>query len=358
MLTLSTDALSMLLHEPGDGFYAGTRFDRGGVFASLLFHGVELCGPWFTKYDPLMHDAVQGPAEEFSPVWLPAREEVRREMGFSGTAPKNNFPAEREGEPQEAPTEMGFSGTAPKNNFRSVRAREDDRLFIKIGVGLLRLPDESPYDRFRLYEIIDPGRWEAFAENDRAVFRHVLDGWYDYRKEIVLTGADRFEIRHTLASEVPLEGEVYNHNFFTFGRMAVGPAREIDLPFVPAGDWRAVYDSVGFTPTGIRFSRPLAEGESVYCGNLHAAGRDGMPYDLLIRETAAPPVMPDLIGHPPCHYERSREVSIHITGDVPVTHTVLWANHRIACLEPYNVFRSVPGTPCRWTVRYHLSAGD
>lgn len=39
-------------------------------------------------------------------------------------------------------------------------------------------------------------------------------------------------------------------------------------------------------------------------------------------------------------------------SDVRYTHTVLWANHRIACLEPYNAFESAPGKECRWTVRY------
>ena len=68
--------------------------------------------------------------------------------------------------------------------------------------------------------------------------------------------------------------------------------------------------------------------------SFHESGRDGMPYDLTIRE--AP-------------------LSVHITGDVPVTHTVLWANHRIACLEPYNAFRTAPGSPCRWTVLYAFS---
>ena len=41
-------------------------------------------------------------------------------------------------------------------------------------------------------------------------------------------------------------------------------------------------------------------------------------------------------------------VRVHIEGDLPVTRTVLWANHRIACLEPYNTIQ----TPVRWTIRY------
>lgn len=281
--------LSLSFHHPLDGFYCGTRFDRSGVFASLLFRGVEMAGPWFSHYDPKMHDAVQGPSEEFSPI--------------------------------------GFDAAAPGASF------------VKIGVGLLRLPDDAPYDRFRLYEMADPGRWEVMPEGERIVFRHVLDGWYEYEKQIVLTGDSSFEIRHVLNSLGPeLSGEVYNHNFFTFGKMEVGPSREIDFPFAPSGTWRAVHDSVAFTPSGIRFSRPLKERESVYSGNIHQAGCDGMPYDLILRETSA----------------YSSPLSLHITGDVPVTHTVLWANHRIACLEPYNSFRAVPASPFRWSLRYRL----
>lgn len=307
MYQLVSESLQLSLHDPGDGFYEGTRFDRGGIFASLLFRGVEMAGPWFSAYSPTMHDAVQGPAEEFSVI--------------------------------------GFDEAAPGETF------------LKIGVGLLRRPDEAPYDRFRLYEIVDPGRWEVVSAVDRIRFRHVLEGWYEYEKEIVLTGDWSFEIRHSFRGFVPLEGEVYNHNFFTFGKMTVGPSREISFPFRPAGNWRSVYDSVAFTDTGVRFSRPFAEGESVYTGNLHAAGRDGMPYDLTIRETAAER---HSTACPAPAAERHStaypwNLSVHITGDVPVTHTVLWANHRIACLEPYNVFRTAPGSPCRWTVRYALS---
>ena len=58
----------LVLHRPLDGFYRGTRFDRSGVFASLRFDGMELCGEWFQQYDPYMHDAVRGPVDEFSMI--------------------------------------------------------------------------------------------------------------------------------------------------------------------------------------------------------------------------------------------------------------------------------------------------
>jgi hypothetical protein len=163
------------------------------------------------------------------------------------------------------------------------------------------------------------------------LFRHVLEPYYVYSKEVKVLSENVFKIEHQLKALIPWEGTVYNHNFFTMGKLAVGPSRRIGLPFAPEGTWRTAYDSVGFTDGGIRFSRGLVKGESVYAGDIHAAGQEGMPYDLTLTE--AP-------------------LSVRIQGDVPVTHTVLWANHRIACLEPYNAFSAIPGKPFSWTLRY------
>lgn len=285
MIALSSNSLRISLHEPLDGFYKGTRFDRGGVFDSILWSGTEMAGDWYPHYDPFMHDAVKGPAEEFSPV----------------------FPA--------------MSG---------MDRRE---LFLKPGVGLL-LKDKTIYDRFRLYEVIEPGEWTVENDENHVLFRHTIKGIYEYEKVIALTGDDSFEIRHCLSSEVPLEGEVYNHNFFTMGKLEVGPSRELDFPFCPVGEWRTEYDCVGFIHSGIRFSRGLKEGETVYAGNIHAALTDGMPYQMTLREGP---------------------LSVSIKGNVPVTRTVLWSSHRVACLEPYNRFNAAPGKPFSWKIDYKFN---
>ena len=283
LLTLTTGRMEMRLHHPCDGFYQGTRFDRSGVFAGLLLDGRQLCAPWFEAYDPYAHDAVQGPAEEFSPIPGP-------------------FPDTR----------------------------------VKIGVGLLDAAQEG-YDRFRLYPIRDAGQWTVHAAPASVTFRHRVEGLYLYTKEIRLTGPAAFEIQHTLEAETPLCGEVYNHNFFTMDRLQTGPGRELGFPFRPEGDWRSVYDSVTFTPSGVRFLRPLAAGESVYSGNIHEAGAEGMPYAMTVREGP---------------------LAVQISGSVPVRRTVLWANHRIACLEPYNAFSAAPGQAFRWTLSYRLENAE
>ena len=273
--------MQLELHHPLDGYYQGTRFDRSGVFASLVFKGVELCGEWFEYYSPVMHDAVRGPAEEFSLM--------------------------------------------PGGAY-----------WLKPGVGLLA-PDGEPYDRFRLYGIVDPGEWDMVRQGASTIFRHYLKEYYDYTKEIRIVSDNTFEIRHELKVLIPWDGEVYNHNFFTLGMLATGPSRKIDFPFTPDGTWRAEYDSVGMTGSGIRFFRTLQKGESVYNGNIHRAGAQGMPYDMTLSEGP---------------------LSIHIMGDVPVTHTVLWANHRIACLEPYNRLKAGPGETLRWNIKYEINYAE
>ena len=219
----------------------------------------------------------------------------------------------------------------PAEEFTAIGYRPGG-LFLKIGVGLLRA-DDAPYDRFHLYEVENPGEWTVAQTDSSLVFCHRLKDWYEYRKTLALTGESRFEIRHELHAFQALEGQVYNHNFFTLGRMEVGPERLLDFPFTPSGTWRASYDSVAFEGMGIRFSRRLEPGESVFSGDIHQCGKEGMPYSLRLRD---------------------RDISVQISGNVPVTHTVLWANHRIACLEPYNRFSATPGHPFAWSVQYEI----
>ena len=277
MLKLESELLQVSLHTPGDGFYMGTRFDGSGVFDSLLFKGIEMCGRWFTDYDPKMHDAVCGPAEEFSPVFMPDG-------------------------------------------------------ILKIGVGMLK-GDDAPYDRFKLYPVVDPGAWTVEEGPAFVRFRHRLDGLYDYSKDIALTGPASFRISHSLTPQIALDTEVYNHNFFTFGKLYVSPSRLLQFPFAPAGNWRAQYSSVGFTGNGILFNRNLEEAESVYCGDLHQTGQDGLPYSFTLKDDG---------------------LAVCVCADVPSTHMVFWANHRIACPEPYNRILAAPGETFRWSISYRI----
>ena len=73
--------------------------------------GHEYFGQWFEQYDPTLHDAIQGPVEEFL-------------TGEAG---------------------LGYAEAAPGGTF------------VRIGIGVLRKPTEASFQRFGRYEIVDPG---------------------------------------------------------------------------------------------------------------------------------------------------------------------------------------------------------
>ena len=295
MITISNETLKISLYAPDSvkGYYRGTRFDKAGVFEGIRYKGCNYTEEWFETYSPEMHDAVRGPAEEFSPIGL----------------------------------EEAKAGDA----------------FLKIGVGMLERPDDSPYDRFRLHRIVDEGIRNTEVWEDRVRFTHRIDSasgyGYEYIKDIVLESGNSFSIRHILKNtgSKHLKGDVYNHNFFTLGLLQTGPSRLMDFPFRPEGDWRAEYSEVGFTESGIRFTRELKKGESVYTGNLHQAGcgTDGSPNSFELKET-----------------QTGR--GVRMSCPVPMTKTVFWSNYRIACLEPYIDFDIRPGETFGFMINYTL----
>lgn len=294
MIEIKNNTLKITLHEPDDvkGYYRGTRFDWAGVFESIEYRGCNYAEPWFEKYSPIAHDAVCGPAEEFSPIGLDEAQV---------------------GEP-----------------------------FLKIGVGMLEKM-EGEYDRFKLHCIIDPGVRTLEMTEDSITQGHILESGqgyaYEYFKTVKLTGEDSFRISHRLnnTGSKPLNGDVYNHNFFTLGLLETGTSRQLDFPFKPEGDWRAEYSEVGFTDNGIRFSRTLHKGESVFTGNLHEEGRGmtGSPNAFVLTETRT-----------------GRAVSAKCA--LPMTMAVFWSYHLIACIEPYIDFNIAPGESFAFEIDYTL----
>ena len=294
MISISNNTLKITLHAPDGekGYYRGTRFDWAGVFASIEYNGCNYAEEWFEGYYPVRHDAVCGPAEEFSPI------------GLAEVAP---------GEP-----------------------------FLKIGVGMLEKM-EGEYDRFKLHKIVNPGVRTEEVNEDSIIQGHVLESEegfaYEYFKTVRLTGPGSFSISHRLTNtgSRPLKGDVYNHNFFTLGLLQTGPDRQLDFPFRPEGDWRAEYSEVGFTETGIRFARTLSKGESVFTGNLHEAGKGmtGSPNAFVLKDA-----------------HTGRGVSAECS--LPMTKAVFWAYHLIACIEPYIDFNAAPGETFAFSIDYTL----
>jgi len=128
--TIANDQLraSIYLPDAKAGYYRGARFDWSGQVSSLTFKGHEYFGQWFEQYDPTLHDAIQGPVEEF----------------LTGESA------------------LGYDGAAPGGTF------------VRIGIGVLRKPAEASFQRFGRYEIVDSGKWTTKTGKDRIQFVHEL----------------------------------------------------------------------------------------------------------------------------------------------------------------------------------------
>ena len=283
MITLSKGDLFVVLTQPGE-FYCGTRFDNAGVFRRIDKGGYIYADKWFERIDPYRHDCVCGPSEEFVTV--------------------------------------DFRGVKPGG------------LFCKVGVGLLVRPDEKPYDWFHLYEVANPGVWKISKGNDSVTFEHVLSGWYYYKKTVSLIDENHFSIAHTLRwdNEKPLEGFVYNHNFFTFNGVPVGPSRKVSFPWKPAGDWRKHYSNAHFSPDGIEFTDVVDPANAVYSGNIH--NEEGCTtYDFEVSEG------------------RRR---VRAAGSQDLEKIIFWANDKVACVEPYQTVKLEKGCLKNWDITYEL----
>lgn len=294
ILHLTNGAISAVVcpPDPVNGYYRATRFDWSGVLSDLRCHGHRYVAPWQNRHDPLRHDDLSGPVDEF--------------------------------------TEIGYERVRPGEEF------------LKIGVGTLRRYSEEPYDRFRLYEIVNPGIREITASRDRVEFRHRLlsdEYGYDYRKEMRLIDTDNLRISYTLKNLGPavLTGLVCNHNFFTLDRMITGPDTFIRFPFRATGTWREAYDCVTLGRDGILFNRELCPEETVFMGDLHDAESQAGSYGFILRNLRT-------------------QAGIHVSGNVPLSHMVFWARRGIACLEPYTTFRVFPGETAVWRLDYELLA--
>jgi len=194
----------LYLPDAQNGFYRSTRFDWSGLINSLAFGGHNYYGPWFTKQDPAVRDFIYKDPDIV----------VSAESGSMGPA-------------DEFQTPLGFDA-APVGGT-----------FIKIGVGVLRKADNSPYSAFKKYQLVDPGKWSVRKGADFVEFTQELNdpatGYgYVYRKTVRLTsGKPEMVISHSLKNtgRQPIVSNLYNHNFLVLDHGATGPDDTIILPF-------------------------------------------------------------------------------------------------------------------------------
>jgi hypothetical protein len=290
---ISNDLIQASLYLPDvqKGYYRATRFDWSGNMSSLKYKGHDYFGQWFKDYDPESHESVMGPVEDFSV--------------------------------------SGFPDIEPGGSF------------VKIGVGVLTKPDDTPYSFSRLYPVINHGNWEVEKESDRIKFIHTLDDpacSYQYEKTMSLTkGKPELVISHILRNrgDNVIETTVYNHNFFMIDRQPVGPGYSVKLLFDIKGEGLGIGELAEIAGSEIYFLKKLKSDETVYCPSLEGFGHDISDYDIRIENSLA-------------------GAGVHITCDRPLYKLAFWSNALTVCPEPFIKIKADPGEEFSWEIRYNF----
>ncbi len=285
----------LYLPDATDGYYRATRFDWSGVIASLLYQGHNYFGVWFPKYDPKLHDSISGPVEEFR-------------TGDSG---------------------LGYEEAKPGGTF------------LRIGVGVLRKPEERRFQRFKTYEIVDPGKWTVRTKPSSVEFvQEVTDpssGYaYLYRKVVrVSPDQPQMVIEHSLKNTGKrlIESNVYNHNFFVIDGQPTGPDFVVKFPF----NLTATGDRLGAATTRggeLSYTRELLTGQSAFT-ELTGFGSESKDFDIRVENKK--------VG-----------AGVRVRGDQPLWKVVFWSIRTVLCPEAYINMKIEPGREFHWRLTYDL----
>jgi len=297
------------LPDAQKGYYRGTRFDWSGVIAHLEYNGHTYFEPFYEKFDPNVRDvdlkngviagpisATSGPVEEFGSA--------------DGASP-------------------GYAEAKPGGTF------------IKIGIGVLRKPDDSKYDHYYRYEIADSGKWTVkkapgWVQFTQEVNDHASGYGYLYRKTVRLVkGKPEMALEHVLKNtgSKTIEGNVYNHNFFVIDHQPTGPDFAINFPFQISGT-REMANLAEVHGSHINYLKTLQNGETA-ATQIKGFGDTAKDYDISVEN-------------------RKTGAGVHVTGDKPVARVFLWSVKTTLCPEVYVNLQIKPGQESKWNARYQF----
>ena len=293
------------LPDAAQGFYRSTRFDWSGAIASLQFQGHEYYNPWFTGTDPSVRDFVYKDKDII----------VSAQSAMVGPV-------------EEFRTALGFA---------TAKAGET---FVKIGIGVLRKPDDARYSGYANYPIVDSGTWTNRTASDSVDSTQEVNdpasGYgYVYRKVVRLTpGKPEMTIEHSLKNigRLPIDTRQYNHNFLVLDKAPTSADFVITLPF----DIKTTTD-LSTQPATIKgrqiaYTKTLENQERVFFP-MQGFGATPKDYDVRIENKA--------IG-----------AGVRITSDRPVATMSLWSIRSVISMEPDVDVNVAPGASMNWKYIY------
>lgn len=296
---------TVYLPDAKNGFYRGTRFDWSGVICDLEFAGHHLYRPWFSSTDAEVRDfvykddtivvgpnsAMTGPVEEFQ-------------------------------------TPIGYE---------TAKAGET---FLKVGVGLLRKGDDTPYQFGKHFELVDGGKWTVRTTPTSITFEQVLgdknsDYAYVYTKTLRLVGdSSSLAMEHWLKNtgKLPIVSKLYDHNFLTVDGMGVGSTYSITVPYkivptrAPDAKFAAIEGSTASYVADL-------QGQDRVTFGLQGFSSEARDYRFTIVNKAA-------------------KLRVTIVGDRPLTNASVWSIRSVMAVEPFIDVKAEPGKEAKWAYTY------
>jgi hypothetical protein len=284
----------LYLPDAEKGSYRSTRFDWSGVIYSLEFKGHQYFGKWYPKHDPLVNDAITGPAESFD---------------TDGAG-------------------LGYAEAHAGGQF------------IRIGVGVVEKPEERSFSAYKTYKLVDPGKWKVSQGKNWIEFRQTLTskiGYaYVYTKRVTLVeGKPELIIEHSLKNtgNQLISSTQFNHNFFVIDGKMSGPGVTVKFPF----DLKVVTDFKGMLEGKGRELTYLKEltGNQSAQSLLEGYGPTAKDHEIVIENKIA-------------------GAGVKITGDRPLVRINFWTRKETVCPEPYIKLEIPSGKTEKWETRYEF----
>jgi hypothetical protein len=311
---LSNGKLAALVFLPDakKGYYRSTRFDWSGVVGCVSLNGHTFFGEWFAQYDPLKNDSITGPVEEF-----------RSDDGQIG----HNGP---KGELFVRPGAIGYNEAKP------------GELFLKLGVGVLRKVDDSPYQFGGAYPIVDTGKWTVTVKPRAVIFRQVLHGpqgyAYVYEKKLTLDKNDSvMTLEHSLKNtgQKAIDTNVYDHDFFMLDGKPTGPGMVVHFAFEPKAE-DPLGDAAKIERKDLVYVDTLAPRKGV-SGYLTGYSDKASDYAFTVED-------------------RNSKMGVEQTSDSPLARLYFWSTRTTICPEGYIHLSVPPGKTSHWKIRYRFFA--
>ncbi len=298
------------LPDAKNGYYRGTRFDWSGVVHSLTYKGHDFYGPWYQEVRPAVTDfiyegpnvvtgaasSIPGPVEEY----------------FTGT------------------TALGFEQAKPGGTF------------IKLGIGVLRRPDDKPYNHYTPYEVVDPGKWTIKKHADNIQFIQEIHGpggyAYIYTKTVRLAkGSPRMTLEHSLKNigTQPIDANGYNHNFLVVDGKGPQPGDKLTAAFNLKTPAPLENDLAAIEGKSLVYKKPV-EGKDRVFTLLQGYSGDAKDFDFRV--------------------DKANGTGFRVTADRPVSRAMLWSIRTVMSIEPYLEIKVNPGKTTTWTLTYDYFA--